>query len=129
MIDYWSYARQNNKTYDPNTTVAITLSDLLACAKEQGTTFKYGDILIVRSGFVDNYNKLSIDQRNAMTKETIYDYEFVGVEATQEMADWLYDNYFAAVAGDQPAFEAWPPKPELVHHTNLLPLWVSNQRA
>jgi hypothetical protein len=24
------------------------------------------------------------------------------------MLDWLHDSYFSAVAGDAPAFEAWP---------------------
>lgn len=26
----------------------------------------------------------------------------------EEELDWLHDCYFAAVAGDAPAFEAWP---------------------
>ena len=57
-----------------------------------------------------------------MKKESIYDYKFVGVEQSDEMVDFLHDNYFAAVAGDAPAFEAWPPSP-WAHHTNLLPKW------
>lgn len=123
LIDYWSYAQKLGKTYDPNTTHAITLTDLLDCAKEQGSTFQYGDILLVRSGFIEHYNGLSTDARNAMKRESINDYQFVGVGQSEEMFDFIYDNYFAAVVGDQPAWEAWPPPPDNNHHTYCLPKW------
>lgn len=78
---------------------------------------------MIRSGFIDQYNRLNQSEREALRKESIYDYRFVGVEQSEEMVDFLHDNYFAAVAGDAPAFEAWPPPPELNHHTYLLPKW------
>lgn len=123
LLDYWSYAQQNNKTYDPNTTHSISLDELLACAKAQGTTFRYGDILLVRSGWIYNYNRLDQAARDSLKRDNIYEHAFVGVEGSKDMVDFLHDNYFAAVAGDTPAWEAWPPNPDWVHHLYLLPRW------
>lgn len=33
---------------------------------------------------------------------------WAGVGQEEKVLDWLHDSYFAAVAGDAPAFEAWP---------------------
>ena len=33
---------------------------------------------------------------------------YAGVSQEERIKDWLHDCYFAAVAGDAPAFEAWP---------------------
>jgi kynurenine formamidase len=119
LIDYWSYAK---KSYDPNTTHAITLKNLLECAKQQKIEFQYGDILIIRSGWLDNYNKLDTKARETLptVKPT-----FVGVEQTQEMLDFLHDNYFSAVVGDTPAFEAWPTNQDWFCHQYLISLWGS----
>ncbi len=122
LLDYWNYCERHNKTFDPTTTHAIPLSELLDCAKAQGTTFKYGDILIIRSGYIQHYNGLDQAARSDIKGEGIYDFTFVGVKVDDDMLDFLHDNYFAAVAGDMPAFEAWPPKPP-VAHTYLLPRW------
>lgn len=123
LIDYWRYCQKHNKTYDPTTTYRISLSELLACAKEQGTTFKYGDILIIRSGYIYHYNRLDQEARAAIKGEGIYDFTFVGVKVDDEMLDFLHDNYFAAVAGDAPAFESWPSAGGTNAHTFLLPCW------
>ena len=33
---------------------------------------------------------------------------YAGLSQEQKILDWLHDCYFATVAGDAPAFEAWP---------------------
>jgi hypothetical protein len=34
----------------------------------------------------------------------------IGVESSEETVRWLWEQGFAAVAGDHPSFEAWPPQ-------------------
>jgi len=34
----------------------------------------------------------------------------IGLVGSRESVEWLWDHHFAAVAGDSPAFEAWPPE-------------------
>lgn len=45
------------------------------------------------------------------------------MEQSQEVIDFLHDNYFSVVAGDQPGFEKWPPPADPILHSILLPLW------
>ena len=120
LIDYWSYIEDK---YDAMTTHRISLEDLLACAKKQGTTFQYGDILIIRSGFVETYNNYSTEQREKLGAIDPRKNTFVGVEQTEAMIDFLHDNYFSAVAGDAPAFEAWPTNQSWQLHDYMLSLW------
>lgn len=50
LLDYFAYAKRHSIDYSPVDTHAITLDHLNACAKEQGTEYKLGDILLIRSG-------------------------------------------------------------------------------
>lgn len=122
MLDYWDFM---GKSYDPNTRHAISLNNLKACAQAQGVTFQYGDILIIRTGWIDSYNNMSQPERVRLTQVPLFAHDFVGVDQTEEMADFLHDNYFSAVASDTPAFEVWPQAKDVGwnHHSNLLPLW------
>lgn len=120
LLDYWTYA---GKSYDVNTRHPISAQELQACAKSQGVEFKYGDILLVRTGWINTYNAMTQDKRIKLTEVPQYQHTFVGVDQTPEMADLLHDNYFSVVASDSPAFEVWPQIKEWNHHINLLPLW------
>lgn len=66
---------------------------------------------------------MSEAERTKLGSIAFADLTFVGVEQTEEMVDFLHDNYFAAVVGDTPAFEAWPTNQSWLHHQNLLPRW------
>ena len=52
-------------TYDPFKTGSITLEQLQAVAKAQKTEIRFGDILIIRSGYIAAFNDLSKDQARA----------------------------------------------------------------
>lgn len=120
LLDYWRYV---NQSYDPNTRHPISAADLKACAKHQGVEHRYGDILLIRTGWIETYEKMTQAERVKLTQVRGFDHTFVGVDQTEEAADFLHDNYFSVVASDAPAFEAWPQRPEWNHHVNLLPLW------
>lgn len=120
LIDYWDFIKEK---YDPNTTYRISLAELQACAERQGTTFEPGDILLIRSGWVETYNKMDQDQKTRLGNVPPTKCTFVGVEQSEEMIDFLHDNYFSAVGGDAPAFEAWPSNQSWYHHEYLLSLW------
>ncbi|KAM5342241.1 hypothetical protein ACJ41O_013207 [Fusarium nematophilum] len=120
LLDYWSYAR---KSYDVNTRHPISADDLKACANAQGVKFQYGDILLVRTGWIETYNNMSQEERVKLTEVPAFQHTFVGVDQHPDVADFLHDNYFSVVASDTPAFEVWPQVKEWNHHSNLLPLW------
>jgi hypothetical protein len=53
--------------YDPWTTHAITVGELEACAKCQGTEFRQGDILIIRIGFIQKYYASCQEAKDALS--------------------------------------------------------------
>lgn len=120
LLDIWQFLKES---YDPFTSRPITLKEIQDCAKSQNVEFQYGDVLILRTGWVDRYLKQSQAERDKLGEVVGLNHEFVGVEQTQEMIDFLHDNYFSVAAGDQPGFEKWPPPKDPVLHSILLPLW------
>lgn len=52
--------------YDPWTTHAITAADLKECAAAQGVSFRQGDILLLRVGFIQKYYAVSQEERDAL---------------------------------------------------------------
>lgn len=54
--------------------------------------------------------------------QDVYPPNFGGVEQTDDMLRWIWEN-FSAVAGDQPAFEQWPPQKPYSLHEVLLSGW------
>lgn len=104
---------------------SISLSALSACASfqnfdlrpaAQGGNVQIGDMLFVRSGWTKTYRSLPADERARLalrphSRETGQSgQQYAGVQQSEEMLDWIHDCYFAAVAGDAPAFEVWPTK-------------------
>jgi len=136
LLDYRSYASSQGITYDSATPHPISYDDLAACGKAQGIDIrpasqggdiKIGDILLVRSGFVEDYYKRTSEENEklGLRKHGGDDNGMLwaGVKQEEAMIDWLHDCYFAAVGGDAPAFERWP-SPEPYHlHEYILALW------
>lgn len=107
--------------YDPWTTHAVTVADLESCAKDQGVTFRRGDILILRVGFIQKYMVASKEDRDGLASKPE---TFAGIEQSEEMKRFLWNNHFAAIASDQPALERWPAPEGMPHmHQTLLGLW------
>lgn len=105
LLDYKAYADANGVQYSPFEAHTITVKDLEAVAEHQGTTFKQGDILIVRSGFTGALTNMSADEQD----KAMGTHKTVGVEGNEEAAKWIWNKHFAAVAGDAIAFEVIPP--------------------
>ncbi|KAK5193655.1 hypothetical protein LTR16_007243, partial [Cryomyces antarcticus] len=97
LLDYASYAEKHNIEYSVVTRHEIPLSDLKKIAEEENITFRPGDILLVRSGFTKWYDAASPEDQEAKVTN---DHNFAGVQASQEVVEWLWNNHFAAVAGD-----------------------------
>lgn len=113
----------------------IEPADLLDCLAAQGTEFEPGDILLVRTGWIEWYSGVDAAGREELAR----DMKTVGVRPGIESARTIWNLHPAAIAADNPAFEVWPPGatlsdeersaaiaelrlPELFLHFSLLPL-------
>ncbi|KAH8882034.1 hypothetical protein GQ53DRAFT_798986 [Thozetella sp. PMI_491] len=106
LLDWADWASRNGITADPCRSGAIPLGDLERIVEESRVEIKPGDILFVRSGFVKAYEQLSTAaQDNFPGRDPGGS---IGLEATKQSLRWLWENRFAAVAGDAPTFERSP---------------------
>lgn len=104
LIDYKSYADAKGIKYQPFKGFRITPRDIEKVAAYQHVKFQPGDILIVRFGVTEVLDSLSgEEQRAAMASG-----EVCGLDGSKDMARWLWDKRFAAVASDNLAVEAIP---------------------
>lgn len=91
-----------------------------------GGDVKPGDILLIRLGWTAHYRSLSpsVWQQDYAERDKAQQV-WAGLDgASAELRAWIHDCYFAAVASDVPALEAWPPADySQCLHTSLLPLW------
>lgn len=122
LLDFHAWRLKQNPQipYEPFETGSIPLKYLLAVAESQGTEIKFGDILIIRSGYMAAYNTKTQTELSALTK--VNPPAFSGVEQSEEMIKWIWEN-FSAVAGDQPSFECWPRQTEWALHEVLIAGW------
>lgn len=70
-------------------------------------------MIFIRTGFVSTYHSKTEEERaaaglrpHALGKDD--GQRWAGISQEEEVIDWLHDCYFSTVAGDAPAFEAWP---------------------
>ncbi|CAM1508989.1 Fc.00g027280.m01.CDS01 [Cosmosporella sp. VM-42] len=122
LIDYAAWADAKGIELELFKASSIPVSTLKEVAASQGTTFRENDILFIRTGWVRGYGKLSDDECQVLAD--LRPPPAIGVESSEETLRWLWDQSFAAVAGDQPSFEAWPcQNPDFWLHEWLLAGW------
>jgi hypothetical protein len=86
---------------------AIELDELDACLAEQGVELEVGDVLLMRTGWVEWYESLAADERAAAGQAV------PGIRPGRKTAAWLWDHHIAAIAADNPAVELMPWDPAL----------------
>lgn len=84
-MDFHKWRLGNNIAYEPFKTGSISLSQLKAVAESQGTEIKFGDILLLRTGYIAAFNKISKDQAEAYA--SVVPPTLSGVEQSEEVLE------------------------------------------
>ncbi|KAF2190957.1 hypothetical protein K469DRAFT_735878 [Zopfia rhizophila CBS 207.26] len=71
-LDYYSWRIANNIPYEPFKTGFIPLAHLKATAKSQNVQIKFGDTLLIRSGYIAVYNVKSTEELVALANQKVY---------------------------------------------------------
>jgi hypothetical protein len=99
LLDIPAYlAKHDLSPLDPFSTSKIPLAVLDGCSKDAGIQFQRGDILIVHTGFVEAYLQKTREEQEALVAREVRGW--CGVEASEEVMRWHWENGFAAVATD-----------------------------
>lgn len=110
LLDAARHFAAAGEPLDPNETVELTPADLRDIAEAQGTDFQDGDILLLRTGWMEWYQNASADEREQVARDAMAQasYHVPGFAAGQDMARFLWDSHVAGAATDTSTFEAWP---------------------
>lgn len=101
MLDIPTYlASHDLPPLDPLTASHIPLSVLEGCTDDAGIQYKKGDILIVHTGFTDSYLSKTKAEQEVLAAREGDERGWCGVEASEEVIRWHWENGFAAVATD-----------------------------
>ncbi|KAG8217154.1 hypothetical protein J3R82DRAFT_5213 [Butyriboletus roseoflavus] len=123
LVHYYT-ADGNPLPYNPWTTHPISVAELEACAKKQGVTFRQADILLIRVGFIQTYYAVQNDAKAALRDGGSEGERFAGIEQSEDMKRFLWNNHFAAIASDQPSLERWPAPQGIAQlHQTIIGLW------
>ncbi len=124
LVDLASGVPGCGDSYDPFDAVRFDPGDLEAALEAQRTQLRYGDILCVRTGWMDRYLALDRTGRLELADQMkdVHGYTAAGLSATEAMARFLWDRGVAAVACDNPAVETVPADPAVGFlHGRLIP--------
>ena len=109
LLDWAGWAATQNITFDAFQGRGITVAELDATAAWQGLTAGNwtlpGDILLIRTGWMAQYHALTTLKRETLPWSGI---DSVGMLASDNSLEWLWDKKLAFVGADNPAFESLP---------------------
>lgn len=122
LIDFRRFADAQGIEYSPGLRYGITAEQMQAAADWQGVKFQIGDILLLRVGWIEWYDSLSEERRVALAQPG--GMQIAGLTQGEDSLRFLWDNHFAAIASDNPSFEANPfPKEDEALHDTIIGLW------
>lgn len=126
LIDLPRFMARRGDPFDPQRRIAMDGFLLEQIAADQGVEFQAGDILLLRTGWMQWY--LGLDQpARAKLTNSLHPGEgglhCPGLDAHRETAAWVWDHQIAALAADNPALEALPVDAAVgFQHRRLIPL-------
>jgi len=96
VTDYRAWCLKNGNDYKVCEAPAhrISTADLDKVAKDQGVELRIGDILFLRTGYIEWYNNSDTEERVRVAKK--YPPDIAGIEQTEESVRWLWYNPFAS---------------------------------
>jgi kynurenine formamidase len=123
LLDAGRYRESKGDPIDCSSKTVITPDTLDKCAKAQGVVIQTGDVLLIRTGWLDWYLNITTPElRKTMAGDAMTQLRTPGIGPADEMASYLWDLHVAAVAGDNPSLESWPPSAETGSlHFRMLP--------
>jgi len=90
----------------------ITRDVLIDTARSEGVDLQAGDILLVRTGWIEAYLNLSAEERQQLSDSSLRGSAHGGFRQSgiggDELPPFLWDHRVAAVAADNPAFDVAP---------------------
>ncbi|KAK9453846.1 hypothetical protein V1511DRAFT_461433 [Dipodascopsis uninucleata] len=122
LVDYAAWAELNDIKYSSFEKHIIPLEHIKATIEHFKVEIKPGDLLFVRIGLIKEWENMNESQRKAYQAAKVPMH--AGLEETDEMLRWIWNNHFVAVASDAVSWEIYPiQNRSFSHHYHLLAGW------
>jgi kynurenine formamidase len=119
LLDVVAHRRRLGTDYDPLASEAIDAQELRAVAESQDVQLESGDVICVRTGWIDAYRELDEAGRVQMSGSA----RASGLAGSEDVARLLWDCGAIAVAADNPTLEVAPGDPSVGSlHRRLIPM-------
>jgi len=99
LVDVGAYRTAIGRPIDQTSNEQIPIADLDAALAWQGSTIEAGDILMIRTGWIDHFRNSARSGGPLRSP---------GLRQAEETAAWLWDHHVSMAAADNIALEAWP---------------------
>lgn len=104
--------------FDPLSRIEITVDLLDRARRAAGIKWRPGDVALLNTGFLAWYSRQPEREQDRIGTRPAP--SFIGIEASENMARYLWDARISALASDNPAVEAWPAQMRPEHATGFL---------
>ncbi|MCW3068559.1 MAG: cyclase family protein [Solirubrobacterales bacterium] len=119
LLDLVAHREQLGRSYDPLGAEAIEADELREIVDAQRLQLRMGDVICVRTGWIDAYRELDAGARAALAEDA----RASGLAGSEDMARFLWDSGAIAVAADNPTLEVAPGDPAVGSlHRRLIPM-------
>lgn len=119
LLDVVAHRERTGREYDALGGEPIEADELRGVLAGQGVELHRGDVLCVRTGWIDAYRALDPDARVALAGSP----RASGLAGSEDMARLLWDSGAIAVAADNPTLEVAPGDPAVGSlHRRLIPM-------
>lgn len=119
LVDVERHLAASGGPLDARVGTPITVEMLRATLRAEQVEIRAGDIMLLRTGYVDAYLRATSEERADFSVQR----QCPGLQASEEMAEFLWDSGVVAIAADNPAVEDVPGSKEVGSlHRRLIPL-------
>jgi len=109
LIDYVSWAEKQGKSANGLDGTMVTLDEVYTIAKECNIEFKKGDMFFLRVGLTKTLESMTLDEKKEYRQNTAErKHAHSGLEQSERVVRFLWDNHITACASDGVSFEVRP---------------------
>lgn len=119
LLDLVAHRERRGEAWDAFAAEPIEADELAAIVADQGVELRPGDVLCLRTGWIDAYRGLDRAGRERAASEV----SISGLAGSEAVARFLWDSGAIAIAADNPTLEVAPGDPAVGSlHRRLIPL-------
>lgn len=120
LLDVARHYAASGTPYDVTSAHQITVEDLVATMERQAITLTAGDILLIRTGWMQHFLDAGPDDRARLVEPSVQ--TAPGLEVSERTIEFLWNHRVAAVASDTVGVEAAGPELRFALHPHFLAL-------